>query len=102
MCTQCGNCCSRLLPLSHKDIKRIRHYIKKHDVLYERRRKSALDVSERNSCPFLLDNKTMERCSIYPARPTICREFDCKEKPHGKLGSKMLSLVDMYETFGLE
>lgn len=102
MCTQCGNCCSRYLPLSHKDIKRIRHYIKEHDVLYERKRKNVLETKERNDCPFLLDDRAVERCSIYPARPTICREFNCQEKPHGKLGSKILALVDLYETFSLE
>lgn len=32
VCTQCGACCSNLLPLTDKEIKRIRGYIKKHQI----------------------------------------------------------------------
>ena len=98
MCTQCGECCSRFLPLSRRDIKQIRRYIKTHNVAYEPKQRSVLETRERNSCPFCLDNKTIERCSIYPARPEICQRFDCTTSLHGKLkGGVRLELFDMYE-----
>ena len=31
-CTQCGNCCSNLLPMTEDEIATIRKYIKKHHI----------------------------------------------------------------------
>ena len=103
-CSQCGECCPRWLPLSNRDIKNIRTYLKKHDVYYAPKVISPLMVQETTFCPFLkLDQKT-ERCQIYPIRPTVCRLYDCKDHQHGKLNGhrKDYILRDLYEVFNLQ
>lgn len=76
-CTGCGACCSTLLPVSGKEIKEIRRYIKK--------------------------NHIQEQQHNYPVRPEICRSFMCND-PHGarqnkKLLHKKYKPVDMRELF---
>lgn len=78
-CSNCGACCSNLLPMSPGDIKRIRRYIKKHRI------KPALhgipmDATVDWLCPFMDPGKE-HKCRIYPARPEICRMFFCGKRP---------------------
>ena len=103
-CSQCGKCCLRWLPMSSRDIKNIRNYIKKHDVFYAPRMISPLMTQETTCCPFLRWDQTTERCQIYPARPTVCRSYDCKNHQHGKLNGhrKDYILRDLYEVFKLQ
>lgn len=68
-CSGCGECCSDLLPLTKKDIKRLNHYIKKQKIGL-RPKENDDDIS----CPFLNENN---RCNVYEARPMICRVFSC-------------------------
>lgn len=71
ICTQCGECCTNLLPISDSDIRRIRHYIKRHcirpinhiPVLIQG---PTLDMV----CPFLDDKKPDRKCLIYPVHWT--------------------------------
>lgn len=35
-CSNCGQCCSNLLPLSDSEVKRIKQYIKKHNIKEQR------------------------------------------------------------------
>lgn len=75
-CSQCGECCSNLLPMSEKDIKRIEQYIRAHNI-----KPHSLALFTDNvvdmTCPFLDLTKSKERCTIYPARPDVCRSFIC-------------------------
>lgn len=78
ICTQCGECCTNLLPISDSDIRRIRHYIKRHGI----RPINHIPVLIQGPtldmvCPFLDDKKPDHKCLIYPVRPTICRHFTC-------------------------
>lgn len=72
-CSRCGECCGDILHLDDEEIQRIDDYIKKHKV-YQ------LNKGENNLiCPFR-DN-FLKRCTIYEARPFICRAFKCDTPP---------------------
>ncbi len=77
-CSECGNCCSRYLALSQKEINTIRLYIKKHGI---KQQKHSINVLKNPvmdaTCPFLDDTKPNHKCTIYDVRPLICREFKC-------------------------
>lgn len=90
VCTQCGACCSNLLPLTDKEAKRIGEYIKKHHVKEYKHLIPAAHVVSDMTCPFMDDSKQKEKCRIYPVRPGICRQFICspgKRKPFRKNGN---------------
>ena len=74
-CSGCGNCCTRILPISGKEIKRIKQYIEKHGIREQiccfPTAESIIDMQ----CPFRDDSG--RRCTIYPVRPKICRDFRC-------------------------
>lgn len=102
-CIGCGNCCSNLLPLSEKEISDIRSYVKNHKikkqkhVLYVLKKQPDIDML----CPFLDDSQPNKKCTIYPVRPLICKDFICAK---GKVPDKRLyyenrKAVDMAETF---
>lgn len=79
-CSKCASCCGSLLPLTEKDIKRIKYIVKAKKLKQCRPAVAAAMVIDL-VCPFLtLDNK----CSIYKDRPTICRLFKC-DKECGKI-----------------
>lgn len=88
-CTQCGACCSNLLPMTDKEITVIRNYIKKHHIKECNHSiplaKPALDMT----CPFLDTSNRTEKCTIYSVRPAICKCFLCSE-PKGALKHKEL------------
>lgn len=95
-CTGCGSCCSDLLPVSGKEIKEIKRYIKKNHI---QEQKHTFDLT----CPFLNDSKSKDKCTIYQVRPEICRSFICND-PHGaqknkKLLYKKYEAIDMREMF---
>ena len=77
-CSECGNCCSRHLAMSQKEINTIRAYIKRHNI---KQQKHAMyvyaDAYFDATCPFLDDTKPNHKCLIYEVRPLICREFRC-------------------------
>ena len=71
-CSNCGECCSNLLPLSRKEVKRIKAYIKKHHIK-EQRHNGMVGVDM--TCPFR--DTANKKCLIYEIRPDICRAFMC-------------------------
>ena len=91
-CSKCGECCSAFLHLSVEDIARIKKYLTCH-VVKKHYHNSAV-------CPFLNKEKT---CSIYEARPYICRIFRCNKKhpeKHVKIFEKVeFNLVNMWRLF---
>lgn len=53
-CSQCGNCCSNLLPMSRKEVAAIRRYIRKNHI---KECKHLLPTANRTydmTCPFLI------------------------------------------------
>lgn len=71
-CSNCGKCCSNCLPLSEAEIKRIKAYVKKHNIKEQRHNfASGTDMT----CPFR--DERNRKCTIYEIRPAICREFMC-------------------------
>lgn len=77
-CTQCGSCCSNILPMTEKEIRKIKSYIKIHKVKEQKHNDVLLkNITIDLTCPFLDESKTKEKCLIYQVRPKICREFNC-------------------------
>ena len=73
-CSNCGKCCSDILPLDKFEIKKIENYIKQHKIkesVHSNCFQKVLDLT----CPFR-DNKN-KKCLIYPVRPQICKTFIC-------------------------
>ena len=88
-CTGCGNCCSNILPMTDKEIEVIRRCIKKNHI---KERKHIIPLANPildMTCPFLNTDKKTDKCTIYSARPAICRCFICSE-PNGALKHKEL------------
>lgn len=99
-CSACGECCSRLLPVSKKDQKEIIRYCKKKEVhLSLGGTPVNLDNLYYHICPFL-DTGT-KQCAIYPVRPSICRDFLCsqpdKSVRNRNLYLKKYELIDMFD-----
>ena len=101
-CSQCGNCCSNLLPMTANEINEIRTYIKRYNIKECKRvlplREPVLDMC----CPFLNNNKEKEKCEIYEVRPAICKHFICnnkdKEAPE-ELFKERRKIVDLRKEF---
>ena len=83
-CSQCGQCCSNLLPLSDKEIARIKAYIKKHGIK-EQRHNALMTVDM--TCPFR--DERNKKCLIYDIRPKICRVFQCNQERYVIVANKM-------------
>ena len=105
-CSQCGACCSDLLPISESEYRRINRYIKKHNIKEQKHTAPAVLVEQPKldlTCPFLNDNKKTEKCVIYPCRPAICRCFVCDDpkgaRNHPELYEEERVPVSMRETF---
>lgn len=85
-CSGCGECCSDVLPLSEKEINRIREYIqRKHIKAY---RNAAAVVTADLTCPFR--DAEARICRIYDVRPEICRAFICNQSPEQMAQNKKL------------
>ena len=71
-CSNCGNCCIPWLPLNNEEIKVIKDYISKHNI-------KPIPLQEGNN--YYLDccfhDRKNKRCTIYPVRPEVCRNFIC-------------------------
>lgn len=74
-CSKCGECCSNLLPLSHKEIMSIRSYISEHDIKPMPLIRGKYIFA--GICPFLNIHR---KCMIYDVRPLICKVFKCNRK----------------------
>lgn len=66
-CKGCGECCSRILPLSKTDIAGIRKYVEQHGI-------EQTAQSDGLTCPYLTKDR---KCAVYPVRPDICRAYRC-------------------------
>ena len=74
-CSGCGECCSNFLPLTKNEIKRIKKYVKEHNIQEQRRAAPTADATIDLTCPFRDDLN--RKCLIYEVRPSICQMFQC-------------------------
>ena len=99
-CSKCGECCGRVLPITDKEIKNIKKYIKgKKLKIYPASQKTCLSEIVNFNCPFL-DPDAENKCQIYPVRPKICKVYTCRDHVQKKF--KPLSkrfTFDMYNIF---
>ena len=100
-CSQCGNCCSNLLPMSQKEVDVIHRYIKKHHI---KECKHLLPVAKPAfdmTCPFRDNDRKI--CTIYEVRPEICKQFICDNEQRAKHNRKLLgqtrNVVDVRSEF---
>src|SRR5689334_7392481 len=76
-CTKCGNCCkSLMINVNDTDAARLSAHLNlDNETFYkkyiERSSQGSLAVMNKIPCHFLHENK----CTVYEARPTECREF---------------------------
>ena len=102
-CVGCGQCCSDLLPVSAKEIKEIKRYIKKHRIAEQKHFIPTADVLQFDlTCPFRSDSE--RKCLIYKLRPAVCKDFKCDNTSKGIKANKDLyhgrySVISMRETF---
>ncbi len=88
-CSSCGECCADILPIDDYEIKKIKDYIKTHQIKECKHipvvcNYSVLDLT----CPFR-DNEN-KKCAIYPVRPAICRCFICSQPGPDIMRNKLL------------
>ena len=100
-CSSCGNCCTKLLPMSKKEVAAIHKYIEKHGIKECRHLLPLAKPAYDMTCPFRNnDNRT---CSIYEVRPEICRQFICNNEKMAKRNRNLLrqtrSMVDVRSEF---
>ena len=81
-CSNCGNCCTNLLPMSDKEVSRIKEYIKVNDIKEYKHLVPISNPSVDMTCPFRNDDKKI--CTIYKVRPEICRQFICDNEKRAK------------------
>jgi len=73
-CSNCGECCSIIIPLTEKEVQVIKDYVKVHNIQPTNR------INENNmnaKCCFLGEDNM---CKIYEVRPYVCRDFKCDHK----------------------
>ena len=78
-CSMCGECCGAILPVSEKEIKRIKKYVVEHNIKINVNPINTLSEKMIDlTCPFR--NNKERKCDIYEVRPKICRSFICNLK----------------------
>lgn len=76
-CSKCGECCGVILPIDQEDADIMQNFIIKNKIFPQ---KQKLVMEQKWQCPYYTGNKE-KGCSIYAARPKICRIFKCDEIP---------------------
>lgn len=74
-CSKCGECCGIVLPIDQDDANKIQQYVIKHKIFPQR---YLAIMRNKLQCPYYTGKK--EGCSIYEARPKICKYFTCNRK----------------------
>lgn len=69
-CSKCGDCCTNFIPITKKEVKKIKKYVEENNIKAEKR---IFENDIYMKCPFL-DMKT-KQCKIYEVRPFVCRDF---------------------------
>lgn len=98
-CSNCGECCSANLPMSNKELKQIKQYVKKHNIKpHTLKIVGVSDNCIEFTCPFR--NESENKCDIYKVRPWICQRFICNRTQLNTYNpTKKLKIVNMREIF---
>jgi Fe-S-cluster containining protein len=97
-CTQCANCCkTSTTAITDRDIDRLSHHLR---ISRERfladytmpddEGELSLRYTPEFGCCFLEENL----CSVYDARPDICRRYPHMVRGNGSIASRMWSIVE--------
>jgi Fe-S-cluster containining protein len=88
-CEKCGECCRKmdLIALTLEDIENLMKVLGSKAFDYIRKEEGRWYIKGTPPCPFLNGN----RCSIYPIRPLVCRQF-----PLSSVGNKLTILLHPY------
>ena len=102
VCSNCGECCSDILPISLREVRKIKKYIKAHGIKEVKHCYPTAQPIIDLKCPFR--NDTERKCNIYEVRPRICQDFKCDNprkgiKPDMSTYDKDILLVSMRGTF---
>lgn len=95
-CRGCGECCSRILPMTEHEARRIRSYAHERGIAARPEAAGTIDLT----CPWLTDDR---ECAVYEARPLACRAYRCDMHAKGDLSGMPVgiergrSLMDMRE-----
>lgn len=101
-CVGCGQCCTNLLPMTDKEIKRIKRYIREHSIKEQKVSPLYAKPMFDLTCPFMRKDVSKDRCTIYPVKPEICTAFKCDNTKNGKYYSgttEGMMLVNVREEF---
>lgn len=74
-CSNCGSCCTNMLPVSGKEKKTIKRYIQKKGIKEQICRYPTTGPIINLTCPFR--SEAEKKCLIYEVRPAICQAFRC-------------------------
>ena len=100
-CSCCGQCCGDLLPVTDKEIAKIKEYVKIHNIkAHSHCNFLSMNVMDL-TCPFMDSSKKL-KCEIYPVRPQICKMFSCHKENRKKVSVEFalsVHLVSMRNTF---
>lgn len=102
-CSNCGECCSNLLPMTRHEAERIRRYVKHNRIKEQKHFVPTRNPVIDGICPFR--DSANRRCTAYDVRPDICRAYRCDKAARGEFSGDMsgaladYSLVDVRETF---
>lgn len=93
-CSKCGECCGTILPIDQEDANIIQEYVTSNHISSH---KYLLTMINKLQCPYYTGKR--EGCSIYKARPKICKSFKCDKIPTFQELSNMKNCipVDMWD-----
>lgn len=77
-CSGCGDCCTDLLPLTQKEVDRLREYAIAHDLRAHTQMPFYESGGVDLTCPFR--NQITGKCDVYEVRPHICRLYICSKQ----------------------
>lgn len=100
-CSNCGNCCTSILPMTQAELSRIKKYVKKQKIKIQISNFPLSNVRDL-TCPFR--NNTSNKCLIYHIRPMICKDYICNVAPDpnnisDKLKNNKVEIIDMRKEF---
>jgi len=88
-CSNCGNCCTNALPMSNKEVDRIKKYIKSNKITEQKHLSPLAKAPIDWTCPFRDDKNNI--CTIYEVRPKVCRLFICNDSEKAKSNREKLA-----------
>lgn len=91
-CSRCGACCTPFLPMTKKEVKTVKEYLKKHPDVYKRGLENPIfhDDTAIISCCFY--DREKKECMIYPVRPFICQVYKCNQPEQKWTSNKMFAI----------